>query len=113
MAIVNGTSGSDFIHVSGDGLPVPAGHTDIPDASDDADTINSGLGGNDVIHAGGGDDTINFGADLDGADKIDGGNGFDVLQVNDQVFVTFTATSLTNIEEILIPSIPVQIGFAG
>jgi len=79
MASVNGTSGSDFIHVSGDGLVAPGGYTDNAGATDGDDTINSGLGGSDIIHAGDGDDTINFGDDLDSSDQVDGGDGFSAL----------------------------------
>ena len=56
MANVSGTTGSDFIHVSGDGLMAPPGYTDNQGATDFSDSIDSGLGGNDIIHAGDGDD---------------------------------------------------------
>ncbi len=113
MVNVNGTSGSDFIHVSGDGFTAPPGYTDNPNATDLDDSIDSGLGGSDIIHAGDGDDSINFGSDLDSTDKIDGGFGFDTLFINDQVSLTFGKNSLVGIEEILVPFISLPIDTAG
>ncbi|MBW8726719.1 MAG: calcium-binding protein [Inquilinus limosus] len=75
MAVVNGTAGNDLIHLLGDGVVVPPGYTDIPQATALGDTLN-GLGGNDIIHGGGGIDLIDGGI---GDDKLVGGNGDDVL----------------------------------
>ena len=113
MATVNGTGNSDFIHLATDGLPAPGGRTDIPEATDDSDVINSGVGGSDIIIAGGGHDSIHFAADLDGSDKIDGGAGVDSLIIHDQVFVIFGAESLISIDEILIPFISIPSGTFG
>ncbi|HEU5019280.1 MAG TPA: calcium-binding protein [Pseudolabrys sp.] len=117
MATVNGTSGNDFIHVSGDGLTPPAGYTENSGATNTNDTIYSGAGGSDIIHAGGGDDTIIFGGDLDSTDQIDGGDdlgvgGGDTLIIGDETSITFGPNSLTSIENILLPYFPVQQGFA-
>src|SRR5437762_3795785 len=105
MATVNGTSGNDFIHVAGDGFVAPGGYTENSGATDSDDTINSGLGGSDIIYAGDGNDTINFGDDLDASDLVFGGLGFDTLAINDQTDITFGANSLTSIEEIYLPTI--------
>jgi Ca2+-binding RTX toxin-like protein len=75
MAVVNGTAGNDLIHLLGDGVVLPPGYTDIPQATAFNDTLN-GLGGNDIIHGGGGIDLIDGGI---GDDKLVGGAGDDVL----------------------------------
>ncbi|WP_342241874.1 calcium-binding protein [Inquilinus sp. OTU3971] len=75
MAVVNGTAGNDLIHLLGDGVVLPPGYTDIPQATAFNDTL-SGLGGNDIIHGGGGIDLIDGGV---GDDKLVGGTGDDVL----------------------------------
>ncbi|MGO1079227.1 calcium-binding protein [Inquilinus sp. CA228] len=75
MAIVNGTAGNDGIHVAGDGAYVPVSYTDLPHATNGADTLN-GLGGTDIIHGGGGDDLIDGG---DGDDTLAGGTGQDTI----------------------------------
>ena len=110
MAAVNGTNGNDFIHTSSDGLMPPAGYTDNAGATDFNDTISSGLGGDDIIHAGGGSDTINFFEDLTGADQIDGGSDDDTVVVNGQNSVVFAANSLTSIEKIQLPYISLPEG---
>ncbi|MGF6231837.1 Ca2+-binding RTX toxin-like protein [Inquilinus ginsengisoli] len=75
MAVVNGTAGNDLIHLLGDGVVLPPGYTDIPQATAFNDTLN-GLGGNDIIHGGGGIDLIDGGL---GDDTMVGGAGDDVL----------------------------------
>ncbi|MGO1079697.1 calcium-binding protein [Inquilinus sp. CA228] len=85
MAVVNGSAGNDVIHVAGDGVVVPVGYTDFPQATGGGDTLN-GLGGTDIIHGGGGDDLIDGGAGDDtldggaGQDTIDGGAGTDLVR---------------------------------
>jgi Ca2+-binding RTX toxin-like protein len=46
------------------------------------DTFDMTQGGNDEVKAGGGDDTITFGATLTAADSIKGGAGFDILGIS-------------------------------
>ncbi|WP_342238054.1 calcium-binding protein [Inquilinus sp. OTU3971] len=75
MAVVNGTAGSDVIHVAGDGVAVPSGFTDMPQATGGGDTLN-GLGGSDILYGGGGDDLVDGG---DGDDTLVGGAGRDTL----------------------------------
>src|SRR6185295_13288815 len=113
MAIVIGTSGNDFIHVSGDGRTPPVGFTDNATATDSDDTIDSGGGGTDFIFAGDGADAINFGSDLDSTDRIDGEDGNDTVFINDQVTVIFGIHSLTDIERIQIPDISLPVGTLG
>src|SRR5581483_7501812 len=81
MAFVAGTSGNDYIHVAGDGNVPPAGYTENSGATDGDDLITSGGGGNDIIHAGSGNDYISFQGDLNGNDQIDGGDGLDTLEI--------------------------------
>jgi Ca2+-binding RTX toxin-like protein len=45
------------------------------------DTFDMTQGGRDTVLAGGGDDQIDFGAGLTGSDRIDGGDGFDILSI--------------------------------
>jgi hypothetical protein len=78
-AVVNGTTGNDFIHVAGDGHVAPGGYADTPAATDSDDTIDSGQG-TDIIYAGGGNDTINANA---GANyTIFAGDGNDTITAN-------------------------------
>jgi VCBS repeat-containing protein len=60
--------------------------------------------GNDTIHAGGGDDVISMVAGLTAADSIDGGSGNDTVYLNGNYSggVTFTATTMTNIERVTL-----------
>ena len=64
------------------------------------DMIHLDKGGEDTVHAGGGNDTIFLGDTLDPADVIDGGGGRDTVILDglgdDQI--TFTATTMTNVE---------------
>src|SRR4030095_16742709 len=91
-----------------------------PDFNGAASTANSltvtGGGGNDSISGGGisaplrrgprqetnaagaGDDIINMGAALTAADKVDGGTGADTLQLSVGAAVTFSPTTVINVE---------------
>jgi Ca2+-binding RTX toxin-like protein len=111
MATVHGTAGNDFIHAGGE-APPSGSYNDEPYATAGNDTIDSGGGGTDTIDASYGDDTITFGSDLDPTDFVNGGNGSDTLIIDDPVDITFGAGSLESIEKILLPSFPVQQGFA-
>jgi Ca2+-binding RTX toxin-like protein len=67
-----------------------------------ADSFSLALGGTDTVVAGAGNDSIDLGASLSAADKIDGGNGTDTMTLagNYTGGVTFTATTLLNVEKI-------------
>jgi Ca2+-binding RTX toxin-like protein len=71
-----------------------------------ADTLSGGSAGNDTIQAGGGDDLIDQGSGLNGLDKIDGGAGKDTLLLSGDYSggVTFSATTVTGVETILLDS---------
>lgn len=71
---LKGTSGSDFFDMS--------------------------QGGNDVVHAGGGDDHIAFGAAFTARDKIDGGKGFDHVSLDGDYSagVVFRDKTMANVE---------------
>jgi len=99
-ASVNGTPGSDFIHVSGDGLTAPPGYNDIPGATNGNDVITSGGGGDDIVFAGLGDDRIIFSSDFTGADQVDGQGGTDTVELNGDYTATVAlqAGTLANIE---------------
>jgi len=68
-----------------------------------SDTINPGLG-NDTVNAGAGNDTINLVGSLTVADKVDGGAGTDtvVLNGNYAAGVTFSATTMVNVEKLTL-----------
>lgn len=61
-------------------------------------------GGEDVLNAGGGDDYFYFGAALDSADRIDGGEGYDSLALLGEYDFTFTAGQLAGVERIVLYS---------
>jgi Ca2+-binding RTX toxin-like protein len=74
------------------------------------DTINISAGGNDTVLAGAGNDTILAGAAFNANDRIDGGTETDdqieidtlVLNGNYAAGVIMTATTLINMEEIMV-----------
>ncbi len=76
LALVNGTTGPDFIHRAGDGLVPPVGYNDLTGATVGDDVLTSGDGddiifgdqGDDVLIGGGGDDSLNGGDGVDTAD---------------------------------------------
>ena len=67
------------------------------------DTITA-VSGNDTFSGGSGNDTFNLGAYLTVADKIDGGAGTDTLNLdgNYSAGVTFNATTVKNVEKIVL-----------
>ncbi|HTQ14829.1 MAG TPA: calcium-binding protein [Rhizomicrobium sp.] len=69
-----------------------------------ADTFDLTVGGNDTVKGGGGDDTIEAGATLTAADRIDGGDGFDTVDLDGDYSagLTFTAFTVTNVEDIAL-----------
>lgn len=79
MAVVIGTSGSDFVHRVGDGLVAPPGYNDTPFSTTGNDLIE-GLGGNDIIYGDAGDDFLDGGP---GADVLNGGPGFNYADYGD------------------------------
>jgi hypothetical protein len=99
FATVTGTSGNDFIHVAGDGLTAPPGYNDIPGATIGDDTITPN-GGDDIVFAGAGNDRIVFTSDFTGADKVDGQDGNDTVELNGDYAsgVVFAADTLSNVE---------------
>jgi len=85
--IVHGGAGNDTL--TGGGL---------------ADKFHLEKGGNDTAHGGGGDDTITMGSTLTAADTIDGGAGNDTVSIAENGIITFTATTLTNVEDLIVHS---------
>jgi VCBS repeat-containing protein len=69
-----------------------------------ADSFRLKAGGNDTAHGGGGNDTFYFRGAFTAADQVDGGTGVDVLSLNGDYSggVTFNATTLTNVEKIIL-----------
>lgn len=97
MATVIGTTGNDFIHVSGDGHMPPAGYNDIPLATDGHDTINPDAGTN-IVFAGGGDDRIRLTHGFTTGSRFDGGSGFDTIVLSN--VQNGGALNIANIEKI-------------
>ena len=85
MADYIGTSGGDDF----------AGTSDI-------DLFTMTQGGKDTVSAGGGNDQIDFGATLTAADRIDGGDGFDIMSIEGDYSegLTLGANTLHGIERI-------------
>src|SRR5690348_16785392 len=82
--LIQGTDGNDFMHVAGDGHVPPPGDNEISTLDNVGDLIPPLLG-DDVIYAGSGDDVIRMydtGTSLTAADQIDGGGGFNALEIN-------------------------------
>jgi Ca2+-binding RTX toxin-like protein len=69
-----------------------------------ADMFDISLGGNDTVAGGSGDDSVDAGAALTAADRIDGGAGNDVLYLSGDYSagLAFGAATLVNIEGIFL-----------
>ncbi len=80
LAVINGTSGADYIHRSGDGLVAPGGYNEILGTTTGADSL-SGYGGDDIIYGDSGNDIIDGGI---GADVMFGGAGADTYYVDNK-----------------------------
>ncbi len=108
-----GGKGDDVL-AGGNGNDTLTGNDGIDDLDGGAgnDNLNGGNGndliaigaGIDTVVAGAGDDNIDAGSFLTSAERIDGGLGTDVLTLAGDyaVGVTFTTTTVTNIETILL-----------
>jgi Ca2+-binding RTX toxin-like protein len=68
-----------------------------------SDTLDGGTG-DDVLLGGADDDVLDLAADLTAADRIDGGTGGDTLKLDGDYAggVTFTATTMVNVEAITL-----------
>jgi len=64
------------------------------------DTLHLETGGNDFANGGAGNDHFFMGASLTAADQIQGGSGYDTVILNGGVAVTFSATTMTGVEQI-------------
>jgi VCBS repeat-containing protein len=77
MADIDGTDNDDVIRAAALG----GSQGGLPDATNDGDTITTGLG-NDTVLAGSGDDDIDTGA---GSDTVDAGDGNDIVEGGDGI----------------------------
>ena len=86
-------------------FPGTAGDDPLVGTNQD-DTFDLTLGGNDSVTAGAGDDLIMAGAAFNALDAINGGTGHDKLDLlgNYAAGVVFKATTLRNVEEIHVGS---------
>ncbi|HEX3675432.1 MAG TPA: calcium-binding protein, partial [Rhizomicrobium sp.] len=86
--VINGTAGNDTL----------TGNNGTDDV------FNVGQGGEDTVSGLGGDDVFHFGATLDAGDTIDGGADYDtvVLAGDYSAGVTFSATTMVNVERIIV-----------
>jgi Ca2+-binding RTX toxin-like protein len=97
-------------HLVFDGSAETDGHFHImASAGDDtitggalSDVFNLSAGGNDIVNGGGGDDLFVLGAGLTTADRIDGGDGRDVLVLDGDYSagLFFSSTTIANIEKL-------------
>ena len=80
-----------------------AGDDNLTGGSGD-DTFSVDQGGNDTVSGEGGNDTFNFGATFTNADRVDGGDGTDTLQLDGNYAsgVIFQAQTMVNVEEIVV-----------
>jgi len=98
---LTGTSSATTVTINLSGLD----SNDTLTGTGGTDTLNPGTG-NDTINALGGADTINMGANLNASDQIDGGTGNDTVTLNGNYSsgVTFSATTMVNVETISLAS---------
>ncbi len=103
LALVNGTTGPDFIHRAGDGLVPPVGYNDLTGATVGDDVLSGGEGddiiygdqGDDVLIGGGGDDSLNGG---DGLDTADYGAATAAISADLTVGTVLMAGGMTRVE---------------
>jgi Ca2+-binding RTX toxin-like protein len=82
----------DFTGTAGD---------DVITGTDGDDYIDISQGGNDTVSALGGDDVIYVGAALAKGDHIDGGNGFDTVEIaGNYSKLTLDSALVTNVEDV-------------
>ncbi|HTQ14973.1 MAG TPA: calcium-binding protein [Rhizomicrobium sp.] len=85
-----------------DSFPGTTGNDNLVGTSGD-DTFDLSQGGNDIAQGLDGNDTFIMGSKLNTADQIDGGNGFDTVQLNGNYgALAFNAHTLVNIEDIML-----------
>jgi Ca2+-binding RTX toxin-like protein len=91
------TDGGTFIIAGGAGDDTLTGGAD-------ADGFDLSQGGNDTAHGGGGNDTFDFGGAFTASDTVDGGANSDAISLDGDYSagVVFTATTMTNVEEIAL-----------
>jgi Ca2+-binding RTX toxin-like protein len=102
MAVINGTSGNDFVHMAGDGLMAPAGFNEIAEATNDSDSYYGETGGNDRVYLGNGNDYFFFDGGFTAADRLDGGIGYDYLYLYRPATIAFASQTIRNIEAIYL-----------
>jgi Ca2+-binding RTX toxin-like protein len=76
---------------------------DTVNGGDGADTIIGGAGA-DNLNGGDGDDTFDYltTSDLVAGESLNGGNGTDLIRVNDNIFPNFRTATLASIEALLL-----------
>jgi Ca2+-binding RTX toxin-like protein len=77
-------------------------NNDVIIAGGGNDTINVKQGGNDVVSGGAGADVIDFGASYNTADTVDGGAGIDTVKLNGDYGGLPFQGNFTNVEAILL-----------
>ena len=97
-------------NVTFDGSADVAGGAFIINTGDGNDVLTGGNGndvfrpgaGNDIVHGGGGDDVINMANNLNAADQLDGGTGYNTLLLDGPYGsqLTLNSNTIANIQEI-------------
>ncbi len=67
-----------------------------------ADNFDLSAGGSDTVAGGAGNDLFTVGAAFTPADQIDGGVGADRLEINGDLTMTFRATTMVNVETLIL-----------
>jgi Ca2+-binding RTX toxin-like protein len=88
---------------TGDDTLIGGGGNDVLTGGNGNDTLVAGSG-IDTLAGGNGNDTLDLGADLDPADKIDGGANLDTLKLDGDygAGLVFGATTVVNVETIVV-----------
>jgi hypothetical protein len=72
--------------------------------TDAGDTFDMSQGGDDLVRTRGGNDVISYGAAFTGADRLNGGNGFDIVVLDGDYSagIKFRESSLVGIENLVL-----------
>lgn len=104
LATVDVTSltGTHFEFADGSLVRIGTAGDDTLIGSAEDDYVDVSGGGTDQVSAGDGADKIVAGSGLSAADVIDGGSGFDILELSGTQTIVLTATTVRAVEQIRV-----------